>query len=161
MLSLCPRVRKTGGKLMATTAWRLRLCMLGLLYREVVVDPKEAVVVVRRRLFWLFRRGKRYPFRSIQAVTYGYKDMTADFAAMGGRDTQDWFSVGLRLASGREIHLFHFWGDGAFTNDGPLPDWFYWAEYLTDMTGTQEQESKLFACLLGKMIGCPLAPPGL
>jgi hypothetical protein len=66
--------------------------------------------------------------------------------------------VGLRLQDDKFIHLFFFFGDGTFTNDGPLPDWLYWDDYLFDFTGTQEKESRGFVELLRKMIGVHVEP---
>jgi hypothetical protein len=41
------------------------------------------------------------------------------------------------------------------------PDWLYWEQCLTDISGTQEKESRGFAELLGRMIGVPIIPPAL
>ena len=73
-------------------------------------------------------------------------------------DSVDLFSVGLRLLSGEELHLFYFYGDGTFSNDGPWPDWLYWEDYVYDMSGTQERESRAYVDLLAKMIGVPVIP---
>jgi hypothetical protein len=159
ILSLCPRIRKRGGQLVAATAWRLRLLTLGLFWREVVADPKHESVSVRRHFLWLFRRGRRIPFRSVEAVTYGYKDLAPLADWTWTHDSVDLFSVGLRLGGGRDVHLFHFYGDGTFSNDGPLPDWFYWREFATDTCGTQESESRAFVDVLAAMIGVPVEPP--
>jgi hypothetical protein len=158
LLSLCPRIRKRGGQLVAATAWSLRLLALGLFWREVVADPKHETVSVRRHFLWFFRRGRRIPFRSVGAVTYGYHDESPFASWSWTHDSVDLFSVGLRLQSGRDVHLFHFFGDGTFTNDSPLPDWFYWEEYATDLSGTQERESRAFVDVLAAMIGVPVEP---
>jgi len=77
----------------------------------------------------------------------------------GAHDTKEAFRVGLRLTDFREVHLFWFYGDGPFTNYGPFPDWLYWQEYLLDLRGTQETESRLFAEALSRMSGAPVEPP--
>jgi hypothetical protein len=41
LFSTCPRVSKRGHKLVASTAWRLRLLTLGWLFRKVIVDPVD------------------------------------------------------------------------------------------------------------------------
>jgi hypothetical protein len=66
--------------------------------------------------------------------------------------------VGLRLHNLDELHLFFFYGDGTFSNDGPLPDWFYWKDYLFDLSGAQEKESRLFVDLPSKMMKVPVEP---
>ncbi len=53
-------------------------------------------------------------------------------------DSSDWFNVGLRLVGGKEIHLFHFIGDGSFTNNSMFPDWMYWGERVLDVEGSQD-----------------------
>jgi hypothetical protein len=155
-LSVCPRISKHGRRLVASTAWRLRLLTLGMLSRQVVVDPKQKMVVLRSRWLWLFARRRRIPFRFIQAVTYGYQDLAAGWPWTWAHDSADVFRVGLRLHGLEEVHLFFFYGDGTFTNEGPLPDWFYWEDLLFDLCGTQEKESLAFVEVLSKLIGAPV-----
>jgi hypothetical protein len=158
LLSICPRVSKVKRKLVATTAWRLRLLTLGWLYRKVTVDPKKEELLIDRRYFWLFPRHRRIRFGAIKAVTYGYHDWAMGSSWSWDHDSVDLFSVGLRLQDDDELHLFYFYGDGTFRNDGPLPDWLYWDDFLFDLSGTQEKESKAFVELLSKMIGVSVVP---
>jgi hypothetical protein len=158
LFSICPRVSKRGRRLVASTAWRLRLLTLGLLYREVLIDPKKQELLIRRRFFWAFSRRRRIRFQAVEAVTYGYQDWALGASWTWAHDSVDLFSTGLRLHGGEEVHLFSFYGDGTFTNDGPWPDWLYWEDYLFDMSGTQERESRAFVELLSKMIGVPVIP---
>jgi hypothetical protein len=156
LFSVGPRVRKERGRLVARTGWRFLFSTLGLIWREVVVDPKKAVVLIRRRYGWFFTRRLRIPFGSITAIAYCYQDLNLGRGWFWTHDSYDQFTVRLRLRGGREMHLFHFHGDGTFTNDGPLPDWYYWNDYLFDFSGTQAAESRLFVDLLSKMIGVPV-----
>jgi len=158
-LSICPRLSKRGSRLVATTAWRLRLLTLGWLYGKILVDPKKHEVTVQRRYFWVFPRRRRVRFEAIEAITYGYQDWAAGASLAWAHDSVDLFSTGLRLHGGEELHLFYFYGDGTFRNDGPWPDWLYWEDYLFDLSGTQERESRAFVELLSKMIGVPVVPP--
>jgi hypothetical protein len=158
LFSVCPRVSKCKGKLVAATAWRLRILTLGWLYRKVVVDPKREELTLYRRYFWVFPRRRRVRFGRIEAVTYGYQDWAVGAFLSWAHDSVDLFSVGLRLHSGDELHLFCFYGDGTFSNHGPWPDWLYWDDYLFDMSGTQERESRAFVELLCKMIGVSVVP---
>lgn len=158
LFSLCPHVRKSKGKLTAATSWRLLVPTLGTVYRQVLVDPKQEVVCVRRRYLWLFARTRRIPFRSVKAIIYGYVDWGSSTFTKA-HDAFDLYHVGLRLHSGKELHLFYFLGDGEFRNDGVWPNWLYWEQYLLDFAGTQQRESHAFVELLGKMIGVPVEPP--
>jgi hypothetical protein len=156
LFSLCPRLTKLDGRLVASTPVRGRLLTLGLFYRQVIVDPKEQVVRLHWRHGWLFARDWRIPFQAIQAVTYGYEDWNPFASFQIVRDSVDCFNVGLKLKDREQQHLFYFLGDGTLQNDGPLPDWLYWDEYLKDVSGTQESESQAFVELLRKMIGVPI-----
>jgi len=156
LLSLCPRLTKRKDRLVASTPWRLRVLTLGLFLRWVIIDPKQGVIILRRRYFWFFGRGWRIPFDAVAAVTYAYQDWGDSGGWSWAHDTFDIFRVGLRLQSGKERHLFTFLGDGTFRNDGPLPDWFYWAEYAFDTSGTQEKESRAYVERLSKLIGAPV-----
>ena len=157
LLSVCPRVRRDGGRLVAVTSWKMWLLSLCSLSREVVVDPGQQCVIIRRRV-WLFARRRRIAFGRIKAVTYGYQDWAAGSLWSWAHDSADLFSTGLRLHDGREVHLFYFLGDGTFHNDGPLPDWLYWPDFLPDFSGTQEKESRAFVELLSKLIGVAVEP---
>lgn len=159
LLSIGPRVRKKHGRLVASTAWLVCVATLGLLYRRVTVDPKRQEIYLHRRCCWFFARTKRIPFTAVAAILYGYQDLAYSGIFSWSHDSVDLFSVGLRLQSGRRRHLFYFYGDGTFTNDGPLPDWMYWENYLFDLSGTQERESRAFVEVLSKMIGAEIAPP--
>jgi hypothetical protein len=158
LFSICPRVSKRGRRLVASTAWRLRLLTLGWLQRKVLVDPKKQEVMIQRRYFWAFPRRRRVHFRAVEAVTYGYQDWAPGASLVWAHDSVDLFSTGIRLHGGEELHLFYFYGDGTFSNDCPLPDWLYWEDYLLDLSGTQERESRAFVELLSKMIGVSVVP---
>jgi hypothetical protein len=158
LFSICPRVSKSNDKLVAATAWRLRILTLGSFYRKVIVDPKREELTIERRYFWFLARRRRVRFEAIEAVTYGYQDWAVGASLSWAHDSADLYSVGLRLHGGKELHLFYFYGDGTFRNDGPLPDWMYWDDYLFDLSGTQEKESRAFVELLCKMIGVSVVP---
>src|SRR5262245_46032903 len=115
IFSICPRIREAGDRLIATTAWRYRLLTLGASYREVVIDPIQKVVRIRRRFLWIFRRFTVVPFSSVKTVTYGYDSWSADAWWSWTYDGFDIYSVGLGLHNGKDVHLFNFLGEGSFT----------------------------------------------
>jgi hypothetical protein len=155
-LSVSPRIYKRHGKLVARTSVLACLLCLGLIFRRVTVEPKKAKVFLTRRHFWFFARTQHVPFRFIQAIIYRYGDMsgTHDLASAG--KTFDVFTVGLRLSDLTEVHLFRFLGSGAFVNESCWPDWLYWENYVTDLSGAQEEESRAYVELLRRMIGVEL-----
>jgi hypothetical protein len=156
--SLCPRIRKEDEQLVASTPWRLRLLTLGTFYRKVIVDPDRKEVILRRRYFWFFAREHHIPFKEVRGVTYGYSDVTPGGSWLWAHDSTDLFRVGLKLGGLDKVHLFSFFGDGTFTNDGPLPNWFYWGDFLFDVSGTQERESRAYAEVLSKLLKKPVEP---
>jgi hypothetical protein len=160
LLSFGPRIRKRDGRLTVSTGWCTRLATLGMWYRRLVVDPQVKVITVHRRYFWLFARTRDIPFQAVKAVTYGYGDLSPASTISWAHDSLDVFSVGLRLRDETELHLFNFSGAGTFSNEGPWPDWMYWQEYLFDLSGTQETDSRAFVNLFSKMIGVKVQPPG-
>ena len=100
-------------------------------------------------------------FARIVGVTYGYEDVNP-FSSLGlVHDAFDRFIIGLRVVGRDEVKLFSFFGDGVFTNNGPLPDWWYWKEIAVDFAGTQERESRLFAQLISRLIGVTILPSTL
>jgi hypothetical protein len=160
-LSLGPRISKHDLRLSLTTGWGLCVVTLGMWYRRVVVDVEQQAFTFHARYLWLFTRTRRISFRSVAAVTYGYSDWSPSGYWNWAHDSLDVFTVGLRLygEEAEEIGLFDFVGDGTFTNDGPWPDWMYWPDYIVDLSGTQERDSKAFVDLLCKILGVRVQPP--
>jgi len=159
--SICPRINADADHLTASTSSLSRVLSLGLSIRHVVVDRLVQTVTIAQRRAWFFQRRRIVPFSHIAAVTYGYEDISPLSAFSSTHDGVDRFVVGLRVIGSDEVRLFDFVGDGVFTHDGPLPDWWYWDEYLVDFTGTQERESRLYVQLLSKLIGVTIVPSTL
>jgi hypothetical protein len=160
-VSVCPHIRADGDRLIASTSGFVRVLNLGSFSRRVVVDRVARTVTVAQRSLWVLQRERRLSFAEIAGVTYGYEDENPFSLFSTTHDAVDRFVVGLLLVGGEEVSLFSFVGDGSFTNDGPLPDWWYWEEYVMDRTGSQERESRLFVQLLSKMMGVTIAPSSL
>jgi len=159
LFALSPRIRKNSGRIIATTAWRVRLVFLGTLYRSVAIDPQKRKLTIASRYFWFIVRRRQINFSRIVAVTYGYEDMSAGSALSTSHASLDWFTVGLRLADDTELKLFNFIGQGSYINESSLPDWLRWKEYAFDFSGSQEQESRAFVKLLAKMCDVTVVPP--
>lgn len=159
MFSICPRIRKASGCVIATTAWFVRFLCVGLIYRRVVIDPADASILVRSRYAWFIQRERLITFAEIASVTYGYEDMAIDSFVSHAHNRHDWFAVGLRLRDDSEFLLFNFIGDGGFTNNGPLPDWCYWGDFVFDIVGSQGKKSRAFVDLLSTLIGVDVVPP--
>lgn len=159
LFSIGPRIRKQGARLTATSALRLQILSLGAFRREVVVEPRKGWLMVHDRQFWFLERTRLISFEQVEAVTYGFEDWTLGGWFFRARDTRELFRVGLRLRTGKEFDLFRFYGEGRFVNDSYFPDWWFWEEFLTDRSGTQEQESRVLVELLSKMIGVGVDRP--
>ena len=161
LLSFVPRITADENRLIAATSLPFRIATLGLSIRQVTIDRQLQLVTIGDRRAWVWHRRSTFHFREIEAVTYGYDDVSLSAVLQAAHDSVDRFVVGLKPYGRDEVLLFYFVGDGTFTNDGPLPDWWYWEEYATDWSGTQQRESLLFVQLLGKMIGVTTAPSTL
>jgi hypothetical protein len=157
ILSMSPKISKESGKLIARTSGRFALLTFGLRWRKVVIDPKHQKVIITRRSLWFFERRRVIPFRFIESISYGYNDVSGTSDWGGAGQTFDLFRISLRLADQETVPLFSFFGRGSFDNNSVMPDWWYWSEYTTSVSGTQEQESRLYAELLKEMIGKPLS----
>jgi len=113
--------------LTASTPGFLRILNLGSFSRRVVVDRVARTVMVTQRRLWVLHRERTLSFAEIAAVTYGYEDANPFSLFSTSHDAVDRYVVGLLLVGGEEVRLFSFVGDGSFTNEGPLPDWWSFA----------------------------------
>ena len=155
LLTVVPRISRDGAKLVGRTSVKGFLLSLTLLYRTVVVDPDGQTISISARVFWLLREVHTIPFADVEKIIYRYEDMNPASALGLSGDTKDWFSVKLRVRGDREIHLFHFFGEGGFQHGSLdwLPSWMYWSERLFDMRGTQDDDSRAFVKQLERIIG--------
>lgn len=157
LLSIAPRIRKDRGLLIIVTGWRERLLTLGTVLRQVIVDPKDELVIVRDRYLWLFRPVRMIRFSDVRAVTYGYDDWSGTMLGEA-RHPLDCYQVGLCLGDEREMTLFYFFGESPFADAALQPEWSLWPEYSLELD-TQQSRSRLLVELLGKMIGDHVQPP--
>jgi hypothetical protein len=156
LLSIGPRIEKRGGRLIARSPWRVRIATLGCYAKTLVVDPERRIATVSHRWFWFFTSKSKIKFDHIEAIAYSYQDWAIGSFFSWAHDSTDLFRVALKLHGDDVVSVFSFFGDGTVTNHGPWPDWVYWEEYLTDLSGTQERESRAFVELLSRMIGVPV-----
>lgn len=159
LLSLSPKLSRDGDRIIVRTNRFLWLLTLGLWSRKVWIEPSRKQVRIETRSCWFRRRRQRIGFGSIDAITYGYEDLSVSQHLSWAHDSFDSFRVGLRFVDQSEQHLFTFYGAGTFQNNSPLPDWCYWEDYAFDQTGTQEADSRLLVDLLGEMVGVSVSPP--
>lgn len=115
--------------------------------------------MIHDRQLWFFERTRLVPFEQVEAVTYGFEDWTFGGWFFRTRDTRELFRVGLRLRTGKEFDLFRFYGQGRFVNASYFPDGWFWEDSLTDLSGTQEQESRVLVELMSKMMGVRMDLP--
>lgn len=119
------------------------------------------MITIERRIGWFVKRAETIAFDQVVGVTYGYQDANPLSNISTTHDAIDKYVVGLQVVGRGEVELFTFSGDGEFTNDGGLPDWWYWKEYATDVTGGQQRESLMFVRLLSKLLGVSIEPSAL
>lgn len=157
---ISPKVRRKGPVLLATSSWRTHLFTLGAYSRAVMVDTNQRAVRVRSRRFWFAIKWRRFPFDAIRSVVYGYVDMAPGTvtSALSAYQSDDVYTVALKLADGSEFALFRFYGPGDFVNESFLPDWCYWEDKLEAAItrGPQDSESLVYASTVSQLIGVPL-----
>jgi hypothetical protein len=158
MLTITPRIKADANTLIASTSSMALVLMLGLAHRRVRLERDSRTITIEDRIGWFWKRTRVLAFNQVAAVTYGFEEVSF---LPTSRDPIDRFIVGLRPVVGEEVRLFYFVGDGTFTNNGPLPDWWYWDEYVFDYTGSQERESRAFVQLLSKLLNVSIQPSSL
>lgn len=159
LFSAGPEFRKRGRNLVVRTGAAVRRLSLGLLDRTMTVDPDKKVIRVKDRRFWFGEHTEKYPFDLITGVSFGYGSMSSDDSPFTENPMES-YSVGLKLYGlpDPDVHLFRFVGEGRFRNTGPLPDWVYWYESLTDICGTHEEQARQFVTALAWVLGKPIVP---
>lgn len=65
------------------------------------------------------------------------------------------YTVELRPTTGQRIMLFRFYSEGDFINDGLMPDFMFWDEYLeaTLTKGDQGREAEAFGKIIAGLVG--------
>ena len=160
LFSVGPQFHRRGRRLLIRSSAVTRALSLGLLNRTVTVDPERKVLTVRDKRLWFRSRTERYPFDLVTAVSFSFLRGIAHDSTAFGSDRVEAYAVGLKLYGTAEpdVHLFWFVGEGRFTNNGPLPDWVYWYESLTDVCGTHEEEAQQFVTCLAWAMNKPIVP---
>ena len=156
ILSFGPNVRTEAGVIKARTSIPFSLVSLGLCQKRVEVDLRERVFRVLHWNFWVFPKRWTIPFSEVSEIKYSYRDLKAFLPSpnMAG-NAWDSYSISLKLHDGHEILLFRWIGEGEFSNESILPDWFYALDYEFDTVGTQKKESLLFYELMNEMVYKP------
>ncbi|MEM6472711.1 MAG: hypothetical protein AAF802_24330 [Planctomycetota bacterium] len=157
LLDVCPRRSKRGATIVTTTAWRIRVLSLGAYYRRVEIDPVNRMIKIFQRYLWFIRRQCLVPFEEVEAVTYGYKDVSYGSWQRGPYEAEDCFTVGLRLADDSELVLHEFRGRGELINESILPDWCFRPTFL-GFSGDQEQESRDYVELVSRLVEVATIP---
>ena len=156
LLSVTPRIDNDEEKLVARTSLMGLLLTLTFLHRAVIVDPKRKSVIIRRRLFWFLTSERKVPFKRIESLSYDYEDWNPSTGMGFTGDTTDCFTVKLNLTNGKQVHLFHFFGEGTFVNNSIYPDWMYWSDFAFDAAGDQAEKSRAYVTVLQKLLNVPL-----
>ncbi len=151
----CPKISKQGQTLVARSDWRALTMCLGYGGRMVTIDPVQKVIRLKLRSFWFYQTSKRIEFDWIQEIVYHYNDIAP---AWGAHQENDLFEVALLLKNGERVTLFHFYGEGSFVNNGIMPDWMYWEDFMIAdyIRGNQESESLMFADMVSRLTGAPI-----
>jgi hypothetical protein len=161
LFSFSPKVYSDKGLLIARTGWKANLFCLGFGGRSVTVDRNREMIRLRKRTLWFGITSRFIPFSAIKEITYGYVDVDPTAEISWSHQQNDLFTVGIRLHTGEEIDFVRFYGQGDFSNDGPLPDWMYWEDVLEAKItkGTQEGQALSYAEMLSHVVQVPIGSP--
>lgn len=161
LLANVPRLGVEGHAFVARTSWINMLITLGLWGRTVRLDPDTRALQITDRVLWLIPIRRTVRLADIDEVLYRYRDLTDILPMMHARDAIDCYTVGIRQTNGNDIILFHFLGEGEFTNDTLWPDIFYWWEFTFDVQGSQKRHSlRFYELLRGAVARARTPPPG-
>jgi len=156
LLQFRPRISRQGTALVATSGWRAHLLSLGFAGRKVSIDPSRKLIRISIRRFWFVTTSQVFTFDRVLYVLSGYRDWSfSNLSLFGNYRDRGVFTVELRLTTGERILLFRFYHEGDYVNDGFLPDFMLWDDYLDAALtkGNQVQESEAFANLVAGLIG--------
>jgi hypothetical protein len=152
LLQCCPAVSRSGNVLVARSGWKSQFLCLGSTGRKVTVDTDQKFLRIRYRVFWFLTISKLYTFERILNVVYDYKPI---WLISGWYQERGIYTVEIRLTSGERITLFRFFDSGSFSNEGFLPDFIYWQDYMDSALTQSDQgmQADMFAHLLSGILG--------
>lgn len=159
ILQFCPRISKQNNVLVASSPWRAHLLCFGFGGRQVSIDPARKLIAIAIRRFWFFTSTQVLTFDRVLYVLSGYRDWSlSTWSVFGAYRDRGVYTVELRLTTGERIMLFRFYSEGDFINDGFMPDFMYWDDYMDAALtkGNQGQKSEVFAKLVAGLVGRPI-----
>ena len=159
-LSTRPVVKVTADIVTSKSPWLTHVLTLGSYARHVIIDSQTKTVRIRVRYLWGFWKHHTIAFNQVAYVTYEMLDHSIGSSFTGERGGPEQFEVGLGLKTGERVDLCKFVGEGEFVSDHAFI--WEWVDHkikeLTDVTGTQQEESMNFVDLVCYRIGVPLGP---
>ncbi|MCH7905217.1 MAG: hypothetical protein IH944_11735 [Armatimonadetes bacterium] len=160
-LSTRPVVKVTPQLVTSRSPWLTHVLTLGSYSRNIAIDSRTRTVRIDIRYLWVGRRQHTVAFDQIAYITYECLDHTLGGGFLSGeREGPEQFEVGLGLKSGKRLDLCTFTGEGEYVSDHA----FFWQwpshkiKELTDVAGTQQEESMSFVDLICYRIGVHLGP---
>lgn len=157
LLTVRPRIRSNGEKLLISNSIFYRILCLFFYRHDVEIDFARAVTTIRKTYFWIASSSIRVRHQDISHLDYDYDETVTSFRFWGGNveahDGIDHFSVKLVTKQQDSHTLCTFRGEGShmtgwqgvLTGDGML-----------DFSGTQGDESREFVVALCQRLDVPL-----
>ena len=136
-----PKVRFSDDKLYSRSNILLSLLTLFLFFKRITVCPSARTITIHRQLFWFFLRVQEIPFDSVKKVDYEYRGFEHHGGESGGGETS-YYTVSLRLYSGKCVKLWTFSGEGGLDD--------------AIIIGTQAENSGYFVDMLKFLLEKPL-----
>ena len=160
-LSTRPIVKVTAQVVASKSPWLTHALTFGCYSRTVVIDSRTKTVRIRVRFLWGLWRRHTIRFEDVAYVTYGMRETgeTTSYVT-GEREGSETFHVGITLKNREHYTLATFSGEGEYSSEHS----FFWEwpthklKELTDVVGTQQEESMNFVDLICYRIGVTLGP---
>lgn len=146
LAALTPKVWWDEGRLCARTSRVWQTALLGSWCQEVIADPEQRVVIIRRRYLWLATSTLEVPFDAISHIEYRHASMATDWFGGSRRsvlygaksDGVESYSISLALRDRDEIHLFSFQGEDS-VHTGAVG--VLLGDAIVDVRGDQQESS--------------------
>ncbi|MEY4386183.1 MAG: hypothetical protein RLY20_1466 [Verrucomicrobiota bacterium] len=153
-LCLKPVARINGNLFQVRSSFMQQLLSLFSYCKSMTVDKDARVILIERRMLWVWRRRWHIPFLRVRRINYGFSDSFGGLA----RAALEFYTVSfILIGPEEEFPLFSFVGE--FSEPATWDDVLIYGERALywGSEGGQAAGSREFVLLLQQFTGAPLA----
>ncbi|MCF6314594.1 MAG: hypothetical protein L3J39_19255 [Verrucomicrobiales bacterium] len=164
LLTIRPRIKKTGGITTVSNSFILRLLTLFLYLRNVRIDENYKLITIREKWFWLRAHETVVPFDAVSHIDYDYASSGTswglsfqNFEGYERHDSVERFMVKIVTHNNDKHDICAFRGEGA-----EMTGWsgvLLGGDKAYDFSGTQAEESQVFVSYLCELLNVPIGKP--